>query len=337
MAASTVRLQTLHDYKARGLLKFQRHPRLPLTIWNYSEKAQFSRKWDAVTSMCRGLVVDDDENIRARSFNKFHNVEEQRHAATDKYEVFEKLDGSLILLFYYDGDWQVASRDSFTSSQARTASEILLGHNLDSLDTSLTYCFEILYAENRIVVDYQGRRDLVFLAAFRPDGTEVPQTQQVGVAGFPVVRRYDGLDHFEQIKELDWPNSEGFVVRFSNGERVKVKFQTYCDLQKTVSNLNETTVWEWFSSGRNIETTLEGVPDEWHSWLRDMWADLAMRYAAIVDAAREEAAQLEGTPRKTAAFALATKNNPRKSLIFMLLDEKDIHQLVCKKIKPDRH
>ena len=332
MAASTVRLATLYAYKAQGLLKCQRHPKLPLTIWNYSEHAQFSRKWDAVTRMCRGLVVDDDEIVRARSFDKFFNIQEQRHAATDKYEVFEKLDGSLILLFYYDGDWQVASRGSFTSSQAGTARDILGMHNLDNLDASLTYCFEILYPENRIVVNYKGRRNLVFLAAFRPDGTEVLQTEQANAAGFPTARRYDGLDQFEQIKELDWPNSEGFVVRFSNGERVKVKFRTYCDLHKIVSNLSETTVWESFRTGASITTVVESVPDEWHSWLRGVWTDLAQQYATIVDSAQAKAAQLKGYPRKEAALAI--KDDPLKKFIFALLDDKDIHQLVCNEIKP---
>lgn len=332
IAAGTVQLASLYGYKARGLLRCQRHPKLPLTIWNYSGHAQFKRKWDTVTSICRGLVVDDDGFIRARSFDKFHNIQEQRHVATDRFEVFEKLDGSLILLFYYNGDWQVASRGSFTSSQAATAKDILRGHNLDALETSLTYCFEILYPENRIVVDYKGRRDLVFLAAFRVGGAEVPQTEQASAAGFPTVRRWDGLDHYEQIKELDWSNFEGFVVRFSNGERVKVKFGTYCDLHKTAFGLTETTVWEWFSTGKSITTVVEDVPDEWHSWLRGVWTDLAQQHAAMVDDAREQAAQLIEYPRKKAALAIT--NHPRKRLVFALLDGKDIHQLVCTEIKP---
>ena len=65
----------LADYKARHLIKSQNHPRLPLTIWNYSPECQYNKElWDDVTTLCRGLVTDNETNeIVGRSFRKFWN------------------------------------------------------------------------------------------------------------------------------------------------------------------------------------------------------------------------------------------------------------------------
>jgi hypothetical protein len=43
--------------------------------------------------MCRGLVTDSNGIIMARPFPKFFNIEEEKHASTADFEVFEKLDG----------------------------------------------------------------------------------------------------------------------------------------------------------------------------------------------------------------------------------------------------
>ena len=189
--------------------------------------------------MCRGLVTNAEGSIVGRSFNKFHNVEANLHKPTDDFVVFEKLDGSLIMLFHYDGEWQVASRGSFSSPQASTARQMLQQYDISHLDTALTHVFEIIYSNNRIVVDYGSRHELVFLAAFDPHGAEHMPHDEVIAAGFRIVRRFDGLTDYRSIKHLDWPNAEGFVVRFGNGERVKVKFDTYCKLHKMMSGLDE--------------------------------------------------------------------------------------------------
>ncbi len=105
-----VDLGVLFRYGKRGLLKSQRHPTLPLTIFNYTDKTKITKVWNDVTRMCRGLVVDDDGHVAARSFPAFFNIEEKRHRGTPEFVIQEKLDGSLVLLFHHAGTWVVASR-----------------------------------------------------------------------------------------------------------------------------------------------------------------------------------------------------------------------------------
>ena len=76
-------LKLLHKYESEGLLFSQKHPSLPLTIWNYSDKVQYEGLWDETLLQCRGLVTDDEGNVVARPFKKFFNMEEGKHNPKD--------------------------------------------------------------------------------------------------------------------------------------------------------------------------------------------------------------------------------------------------------------
>jgi hypothetical protein len=95
-------LYTLEQYSRTGHLFKQDHPTLPLSIWNYTPEVQYGQSWDEVTLQCRGLVTDNEGNIVARPFKKFFNIEEGKHTPTEEFDVFEKMDGSLGILFYYE-------------------------------------------------------------------------------------------------------------------------------------------------------------------------------------------------------------------------------------------
>ena len=97
-------LTTLEKYFQEGWLIKQTHPTLPLTIWNYSQTTQYEGRWDEITLMCRGLVTDDNGNIVARPFKKFFSLEEGKHTPTSEFEVYEKMDGSLGIMFKYNGE-----------------------------------------------------------------------------------------------------------------------------------------------------------------------------------------------------------------------------------------
>jgi RNA ligase len=138
-------IKNLEKHYKEGWLIKQTHPKLPLTIWNYSQKTQFERFWNSITLSCRGLVTDDDGRIVARPFKKFFNIEQHDQLPSLDFEVFEKMDGSLGILFYYVNEWIIASRGSFTSDQAIKAKELLSKYPLNKLDKNKTYCFEIIY------------------------------------------------------------------------------------------------------------------------------------------------------------------------------------------------
>ena len=113
-------VETLNKYYEEGWLIKQTHPTLPLTIWNYSQTTQYEGKWDEVTMMCRGLITDNNTGkILVRPFPKFFNYEEVAGKGMiptkgDYVYIQEKMDGSLGILFNYEGEWVMATRGSFT-------------------------------------------------------------------------------------------------------------------------------------------------------------------------------------------------------------------------------
>lgn len=141
----------INDYLDKDLLMMQKHPDYDLYILNYSKTCQFEKVWDEISLSCRGLVVNGEGKIIARPFKKFFNKEELENDSSlgkiptnESFEVFEKMDGSCIILFYYK-KWIAASRGSFTSDQAIKANEMLKTKKLDLLDKNKTYMFEIIY------------------------------------------------------------------------------------------------------------------------------------------------------------------------------------------------
>ena len=334
---ATMDMEVLGHYQKQGLLRCQKHPSLPLRIWNYTDAVQLARKWDEVTSVCRGLVTHESGLVVARSFRKFHNLEENLHNPTDDYVVFEKLDGSLIVMFWYEGQWRVTSRGSFTSVQASTAEGMIRDmYDVGHLDKSLSYVFEVIYSQNRIVIDYGARRELVFLAAFDTCGCEHWPEAEITAAGFRMVKRFDFSDGYRTLQALNWDNAEGFVVRFSNGERVKLKFSTYCNLHKMLSGLDAVTVWEWFRLGKDLPDIVnsENIPDELHGWLEMTYESICRSYNAHKQTVEEAAASLHSLPRKVCAAKL--RDNKYAGLVFAVLDDKPIHDKLCKLVKPNR-
>lgn len=140
----------LNQYIKNDLIIVNKHPKYNLWILNYTPNTQFNKFWDLYTISCRGLIIDDNGNILARPFKKFFNYEEYSidEIPTDQnFEVFEKMDGSLIILFYYSQqkEWIIASRGSFISDQAKEAKKIINKENFKYLDKDNTYLFEIIY------------------------------------------------------------------------------------------------------------------------------------------------------------------------------------------------
>jgi RNA ligase len=216
-------IEILKKYEGDGLLYRQLHQTLDLDIWNYSEKVQYEGLWDDITLMCRGLVTNSEGDIVARPFRKFFNIEEGRHIPTEQFNVYEKMDGSLGILFFYNDVWVLATRGSFTSDQAVKGFEMLKNYEYEKLHKDYTYLFEIIYEENRIVVKYSFE-DLVLLGMIETKtGYEVDLYSEVNDIrlknlisniGIKVVKRYDGIKDYSVLKGMIGDDEEGFVVQF---------------------------------------------------------------------------------------------------------------------------
>ncbi|MCZ4124271.1 RNA ligase [Streptomyces sp. H39-S7] len=247
-----------------GHVSRRQHPELPISIYTYTRVAQYERAWTDVTIRCRGLVADDVTGaIVAWPFEKFFNVGEHGLGLpyapalpVEPFEVYDKVDGSLGIAFHYDARWHVASKGSFTSEQATWATRRLRAADTGALDPGCTYLVEILYPENRIVVNYGERRDLVLLAAYAQDGTErvlaeaAREWQQIGsvVRSWPAPELARLLAMTADNIRLDGEavtgtDAEGYVLRFASGVRTKAKTADYVRLHRVITGVTERDIW----------------------------------------------------------------------------------------------
>ncbi|MGW2620229.1 RNA ligase [Streptomyces sp. NPDC001500] len=297
------------------------HPELPLSIYTYTRTCQYEQVWNRVTTRCRGLVADDATGeIVALPLPKFFNVGEHEAGRPyapglpdEPFEVYDKVDGSLAVVFHYAGRWRVASKGSFVSAQAAWAQRLLDGKDTSALVPGVTYLAEILYPQNRIVVDYGERRDLVLLAAFAKDGAEVALTDAAphwrGIGSVVTVWPAMPLAELLALAEANrlpggrtatGTEAEGFVLRFASGVRAKAKLAEYVRLHKVLTGVSERDVWRGHgvqrfsglpakqvaqalgcsaddieaSGGRPLDALLEQVPDEFDAWVRAVVAGI---------------------------------------------------------------
>jgi RNA ligase len=331
-------LETLEKYYNDGLLYKQVHLHYPLTIWNYSEKVQFENLWDEITLQTRGLVTDNiTGEIVARPFKKFHNIEENKYTPTSKFDVYEKMDGSLLILFNYKGEWIFATRGSFTSDQAIKAKEIFYKkYNNKYLAETHTYLFEIIYPQNRIVVDYGDEEKLVMLGLIN---TLIGKEDYIGnykAFGFDVVEKYDGIEDYTQLKQIIKPNQEGYVIRFENGDRIKIKGEEYLRLHKIMTNISTTSIWECLKNGDDIDKLLKDVPDEFYNKIQDYISELNTEFVAEKMRVLAEYKVISFSLGQCSdkSFALFIKDNSYKPYLFALRNGKDITQQIWRNIKP---
>jgi len=333
-------LKELKENEQAGWVRSQRHPYLPLSIWNYTEQTQFDGHWNETTLSCRGLVVNDDGAIQALPLQKFFNIEEAKHTPTTNFEVFDKVDGSLLILFYYEGDWIFATRGSFTSEQAIRAKVIASRWpttSIEELDPRFTFLFEIVYPENRIVVDYGDKEELVLLTAINPTNRKelsYNDLHQFYSEYFTVVTRYDRLD-YKNIQKLNTPNSEGFVVKFDNGQRCKIKFADYVRLHRIMTDLSTTTVYEKLRFGHDINDWLKDVPDEFYKHIKEYADELTTQYNYMETEARLRYYAISNLKNRKKFAAEALTCPEYSSIMFSMRDDKDYSQIIWKTIKPE--
>ncbi|HWZ05111.1 MAG TPA: T4 RnlA family RNA ligase [Mucilaginibacter sp.] len=319
------------------MITVQKHPDADLFIYNYTNKAQYDRVWNEITLQCRGLILDADYNIVARPFKKFFNLEEHpaNEIPTGAFEVYEKVDGSMGILYWLDNIPHIATRGSFISQQALHATKILntgYGHTFDKLNKNVTYIFEIIYPGNKIVVDYGDKDDLILLAVIdNSTGLDLPLPE----IGFHTVKKYDGINDLKLLRTLEEENKEGFVIKFNNGLRVKSKFAEYLRLHKIVTGVSNLIIWEHLSEGRSFDDLLDKVPDEFYEWVKKTINDLTVQYNAILAESQNSFGQVDPTihrDRKETAFFFQTQKYP--AVLFAMLDGKPYDKIIWKLIKP---
>jgi len=320
-----------------GLITSRKHPTLPYEILNYTQKVQFDKLWDDYTKMCRGLILDDSHNIIARPFPKFFNLNETQETSIQNLpneipKITEKMDGSLGILYFDKFQPSIATRGSFESEQAIWATNWIRENKYISTDfePNYTYLFEIICSESKNVVDYKDFQGLVLLAVIsNKNSSELDVWEEAYRLNLKSPQTYvDRIeDMIEWLKTTSGTEKEGVVCQYSNGLRLKIKSDDYKRLHKILSDFSEKDIWEILSQGKNLNSMIEIVPDEFFQWVKEIETKLLLSKNKLIKEATEislKASQLHSRKEQAIYITSASKEKQRgfSGLVFNILDSR---------------
>lgn len=245
--------------------------------------------------------------------------------------------------YFHEGEWRITTPGGLTSEQALMGMDLLKRYDMSGLrgtegPTRITPIWEIIYPALDNVVNYGDREELCLLAVFDLDTWEEWDTLDVDEmaenCGFPRPRRFK-LNAEDLLRPPFEDNFEGFVVRFQNGLRVKLKDPRYVLAHKILTGATTKRVIEILRDPEmDVSAVSQSLSPAFREALDDAVALVQQVYHQIEGAAQSHFQRLLGTEemtRKDQAFWIQA--NVPKSLqgcVFGLLDNKDISSTLWK-------
>ena len=329
----------LNDMINKEYVNVTKHPQFPLYIYNYSKKCQFKHAWNEVTETCRGLIVDEDLNIIARPFKKFYNYEEllqmNMQIPDEEFEVYEKLDGSLGILYFWEDKAYIATRGSFTSSMALHATNVLNEkYDVSLLDKSKTYLFEIIYPEDLHIVTYKNVDD-IFLLAVIDNETGIDYDISKWNSIFKCTTKYDGFNDYTKVRDaFSGKNREGFVIKFKSGFRMKLKFAEYWELHFLKSGFTEKQILQYLidDDKESMQKALDMFDEEHQIYYNKIINKFKETYNSILDKAKTQYKEFDTD--KEAALYFKTCDYPQ--IMFCIRNGKNVKEAIWNLVKRNR-
>lgn len=296
-------------YIKDGYFTVEKHEEEDLYIYGYSTGPLASKnlKWNSVTRQMRGLITNKEGKIIARSFQKFFTYRNylsphkvllsdgqiaQVPPPSIDYKVYEKLDGTLGLLYWIDDVPYIASQRSFKSFKAKKATEILhqkYSNTFDKLKKDRTYIFEVISKESKVLIDYGNEDALILIGVL---DIETGRDYPLEDIGFPIAKNWtedlSNIKNYEEFQKLNLENKEGLVIVYENGFRIKVKFPWYKEAHLLVNKIiqyeyyidsiedklkellnfpenvpSTSMIWERFSKGQSVSQIMDNFPHKY--------------------------------------------------------------------------
>lgn len=344
-----------------GNVSDRKHNTLPLIILNYTPQCQYSRAWDDVTMQCRGLIYNyETDEVVARPFRKFYNWDESGapFPPTGPALRMPKMDGSLGILYPYTSELRgepftelrIATRGSMHSEQAAWATAHFNAYQIENdypfwPRKDKTYLFEIIYPENRIVVDYGEYEGLVLIDVI-DNVTGFPDTDEFDNCGWhdKVVRK--PIAGFDSGQDQDIPpGDEGFVYLWpTRNFRTKMKAAEYVRIHRLVSGLTAKSIWQHLVNGGTLEELKRDLPEEFHKFIDDNGAAIQREASVILSDVYRIVDELEAElhdkihalSRKDVALWVKHHYPSMAKYIFLVVDGKPVYPVALVSAKPRR-
>lgn len=224
----------------RGIL-FTVNSDLGLTIIRYNREHPECDVKDSFTRFCRGLIFENDSK-KIVCFPPEKSIPfTSMPSEVPLNQVEDFLDGTMINLFHYEGEWHISTR-SVIGAQCRWFSDINFSDmfseakgnmDFDKFDKEYTYTFVLRHPENRIVTQYESA-DLVLVQVRNMETFDLVPNAMVQIALrekgvdvlIPTSHAFDTLEELtNQVADMKW-DQQGMVIKHGNF-RSKIRNEKY--------------------------------------------------------------------------------------------------------------
>lgn len=358
--------KTFDDLNVELGIRINQHDELPLVILNYNQIE--SPKTHPIVRECRALVLHrDTHEVVARSFPRFFNwgeVQDEMHLFDfSSVSVQSKEDGSLCLLYHFDGKWRVNTRGSFAqdvmqfhnhtweSAICKAAKVNSLDDIGKTLDKDMTFVCEFCSPWNKIVRRYDEPCLYLLTAFVTQTGEELTTDQCDGYAASanilrPVVYNFctiEEIQDFIQDQAEKDPTYEGVVIRDRNNQRWKIKSATYLGLHRLRGEGDN-----MFNPKHLLPFVLAGEEEEllvYFPEVREQFFELKSRvYKEYIDLLevwadnkdiqdqKEFALKIKHVPFASVLFSVRKKHAEKQTSKDMRQEWKDSEKLILKRL-----
>ena len=239
------------------VLKSKRHTVYNNLILLKYNQIESPRKHEIVDS-CRGIILDEanNYNVVCYPYNRFYNYNEGVSESIDwsSSKIYEKLDGSLMTLYYYNNDWHVSTSgtpDALGSVQDNLTFKDLFWNIWNNLnyklpqETNFCYMFEMVSPLNTIIVKH--KEDVLYLHGARNLSTlqevdPIVIAQKYNWKHAPIYNFNNLSSLLDVLKNVEPTQQEGFVVCDKNFNRIKIKSEQYVALHHLATSCIENSM-----------------------------------------------------------------------------------------------
>lgn len=321
----------LAELEASTGIFHKRHRQIEnLVLFKYNQIS--SPMGERIVQECRGIILDqnNDWNVVSCTFLKFFNYGEGHAAEIDwsTARVQEKLDGSLCQVYYYKGDWHVATSGTPDASGTVNNSELPFYQyfwdtfekmGLDFTIKSRDYCFafELMGPLNRVVVVHPEPHLCLLGARDMRTQQEIPveEAAKLLLGDVPVVRSFD-LKSYQDIaksfEEMSPLSQEGYVVIDANFNRVKVKHPGYVALHHAKDGLNGPKAFIEIARKGEVCEVISVFPE-----FQPLLETAQARVGAFIDQLQLDYERIKHIPEQK-AFALEAQKTRCSSAMFSM-------------------
>ncbi|WP_176543798.1 MULTISPECIES: RNA ligase [Bacillus cereus group] len=310
-----------------------------IVILKYTERCRFGRKWNRVNMACRNLVVNEQtEEIVARGFTKFFSQRENRKFSTEyldenypyhKIEVTEKYDGIEALSYILNGELRFASDCSFISVPAKIANQIWnekykqVEHLVPE---NTTLVVEVIHPDVKVVTSYDFE-DLILVGAVHTvtqhDYNYEELKELANTLGMKIPDKYEfTFEEAVSVAENSEYNFEGFVIRYGNDERIKVKNPKHVHVFKCIRVMERPHILKAWVNGE-LDGIIDSLPDEYKQSFMDYRDEFEEKKEAILQNVK---ATFEKAPKSTqkefACWVIENVKEEFTGLMFALQKDK---------------